>query len=549
MPSVSLAQRLLWSIAVLTFVATAAYGLAVRGAWRAAETEQFETSFAEAAEQLEAELKRQLRDLPVRVALLCEQSPVVDSALVDLVAGRGHIEPASLLSIRLRLPPLRQAVGLDELVLFDASGRVISSSPDRTLEGKVSERHAQMLSGPSAAKLEREGTPRVGAVCSKARGNERVGLYAAQDLGPLLERLSSSTRLSLSFDPPPRAPDAWVREVPLPDVGSKLYATRSRLALAQAMRDLDVAVLALGAVTIVLALGTAALMSRGLARPIVALAQQARTVVSGEPRPVQSGGGRELEDLADAFNRAIADLVALRKRLAVTERIAARREIAREVAHEIKNPLAPIRAAIETLRRLRARDDPRFDAYFDEASRTVLEEVARITTIVGEFTRFARLPAPNMSTVDPSEVVRAVVGLHAHSGAELRLLDEGAPSIRADRDQLVQVLTNLVKNALEACADVRDARVDVSLRSLDEQTVEIVVSDDGPGVAPEMRERLFEAYATDKPEGTGLGLLIAQRIVVEHGGEITYEPSASGGAAFRVTLPVGGPTTLPDASA
>src|SRR6185369_3233751 len=112
------------------------------------------------------------------------------------------------------------------------------------------------------------------------------------------------------------------------------------------------------------------------------------------------GGGRELEELAAAFNQTIADLVQLRKRLATTERIAARREIGRRVAHEIKNPLAPIRAAVETLRRLRARDDPAFDDYFDEATRTVLSEVFRITNIVTEFTRFARLPAPAPAPFD-----------------------------------------------------------------------------------------------------------------------------------------------------
>src|SRR3954454_18853824 len=94
------------------------------------------------------------------------------------------------------------------------------------------------------------------------------------------------------------------------------------------------------------------------------------------------------------------ELTAMRKRLAVTERIAARREIARQVAHEIKNPLAPIRAAVETLRRLRARNDPAFDGYFDEATRTVLDEVFRITRIVSEFTEFARLPPPRPGPVD-----------------------------------------------------------------------------------------------------------------------------------------------------
>src|SRR6185436_18415212 len=123
-----------------------------------------------------------------------------------------------------------------------------------------------------------------------------------------------------------------------------------------------------------------------------------------------------LEQLAEAFNQTISDLTAMRKRLAATERIAARREIARRVAHEIKNPLAPIRAAVETLCRLRVRNDPAFDEYFDEATRTVLDEVARISNIVSEFTRFARLPPPNPAPMDLGEAAKKVVNLHGSSG-------------------------------------------------------------------------------------------------------------------------------------
>src|SRR6185503_6987659 len=108
-------------------------------------------------------------------------------------------------------------------------------------------------------------------------------------------------------------------------------------------------------------------LARGLSQPLVELAAQTREVVRGNPQPVRGRGGRELAQLARTFNRTIDELTMMRKRLARSERIAARREVARQVAHEIKNPLAPIRAAVETLRRLRAREDPAFDEYFEEA--------------------------------------------------------------------------------------------------------------------------------------------------------------------------------------
>jgi nitrogen fixation/metabolism regulation signal transduction histidine kinase len=251
-------------------------------------------------------------------------------------------------------------------------------------------------------------------------------------------------------------------------------------------------------------------------------------------------------EFADSFNRAIRDLAAMRKRLAATERIAARREIARRVAHEIKNPLAPIRAAVETLRRLHARNDPAFDGYFDEATRTVLDEVARISNIVSEFTRFARLPPPDPAPMQLVETVRKVVKLHASSGAEIELDAEACPKITADQDQIVQVVTNLLQNALDACQGASQPRVRVQVGPASAEVVAITVTDNGPGVAPEMRDRLFEPYATTKPAGTGLGLAIVHRIVVEHAGDITYREAEGGGAEFRITLPIEGPSLLPE---
>jgi nitrogen fixation/metabolism regulation signal transduction histidine kinase len=224
------------------------------------------------------------------------------------------------------------------------------------------------------------------------------------------------------------------------------------------------------------------------------------------------------------------------------------------VAHEIKNPLAPIRAAVETLRRLRARNDPAFDEYFDEATRTVLDEVQRITRIVSEFTEFARLPAPNPAPLSVVDTLRAQAALHGNSGAQVEFTSSPCPALNADRDQLVQLCSNLIQNAQYAAEsqparDGHPPRVTVDVRPSGADKVRIVVSDNGPGLSPEMRARLFEPYASNKPNGTGLGLAIAQRIVIEHGGEIAYSERPGGGATFSVELPVAGPSFLQEAPA
>jgi len=325
------------------------------------------------------------------------------------------------------------------------------------------------------------------------------------------------------------------------------------------MGRLDRQVLEDGGVAVVVALVLAVIIGRSFAKPIQELAHETREVLTGEPRPVRQRGSREIRELADTFNHTIEELTRIKKRLAATERIAARREIARQVAHEIKNPLAPIRAAVETLRRLRGRNDEAFDDYFDEATKTVLEEVHRIANIVSQFTKFSRLPPPNLESVNIVSVAKRVVALHAADpeairtgaaenpaeGGRVDLVAEDVPEIRADRDQMVQVLTNLVANGLDAATAVRkDPRVNVTIGRIGDGKVRIVVRDNGPGVAEEMREKLFEPYATSKKSGTGLGLAICQRIVFEHGGEITYRPATKGGAVFEIVLPIAGPTLL-----
>jgi C4-dicarboxylate-specific signal transduction histidine kinase len=199
------------------------------------------------------------------------------------------------------------------------------------------------------------------------------------------------------------------------------------------------------------------------------------------------------------------------------------------------------------------RDDPAFDEYFEEATATVLGEVHRIANIVTEFTRFARLPAPNPEPCDLAQAARGVVTLHASNpdgaespgGPRVELVVEAIPMVTADRDQMIQVLTNLIQNGLDAASAARpDPRVVVTIGPLPRDRVRIVVRDNGPGVPEAMEARLFEPYATTKEKGTGLGLAICQRIVFEHGGEITYRKGTKGGAVFELSLPVAGPSLL-----
>ncbi|MEB2310271.1 MAG: ATP-binding protein [Sorangiineae bacterium] len=542
MVRVTLAQRLLVAIGVVTVATTAALGLGVREAWRRTEEARFREQFAQALARLERELSAQARDLPALIDPVCAHDPLLDSALIGV--KRGDLADRRL-SLSLRVPELMKALRLDELVLVSSDGEILGAGREG-LVGKRDGALAERLRRASRAASVRtaEAPLALEAHCTLPADGKRpfVGLYAARHVAALFDEVGRSYGVSLSLSQPPRVSDELVESTRLPELGElTVFAAKSRVPLSRALRQLDGTILALGGVTLGAALVLAMLLARGLARPIVDLSRQAREVTAGEPKPVRGGGGKELEELAGSFNKAIADLVLLRKRLAASERIAAQREIARRVAHEIKNPLAPIRAAVETLRRLRARDDPAFDEYFDEATRTVLDEVARISTIVSEFTRFARMPPPRPAPFDAVDAVRKVVALHGSSGAAVTFRAGPCPPLNADRDQLVQVVTNLIQNAQDAVKGRAEPLVEVEVSAPTPEELVIRVSDDGPGLAPEMRDRLFQPYATTKPEGTGLGLVIVQRIVVEHGGDISYADRPGGGAVLTVVLPVAGP--------
>ena len=215
---------------------------------------------------------------------------------------------------------------------------------------------------------------------------------------------------------------------PSPELaGLGLSAAISRRELDENLASVDTWILLSSAITLAVAIVAAIWMARSLAGPLEELAHQAGEVVEGRAAPRRSARQPRARLLAQAFNKALEDLVQLRKRLATTERIAARREIGRRVAHGIKNPLAPIRAAVETLRRLRARDYPAFDDYFDEATRTVLSEVFRITRIVSEFTEFARLPAPRLARFRWRKSPRAPLRSMQRGGPTLRFEHPPAP--------------------------------------------------------------------------------------------------------------------------
>jgi two-component system, NtrC family, nitrogen regulation sensor histidine kinase NtrY len=538
------------AFASFTVLSTVALGFVLREQLRADETERFDRDVRGACEAVKQEVRHQAESDSRLIHLACQSGELVDRTVTWI--SNGEIDNKRL-SLQLLVPNTAREFDLNELMLVTGQGDVLGAEPQALWGTPAAQVRDLLKPSPGHFALRLGPNPSIVSRCRLDRGGQTVGLIGARFLVPLLARLSRSLDLMITVGSgTPAALHSGQAPCNIEDGEASLPIvvtnTKRKEDLNKTLAYIDRTILATGAVSASVALLIAFLLARSMSRPIAELAAEARKVATDQANPLRVRGSGEIAELVQAFDKMIEDLAATRRRLAATSRVAAWREVARRVAHEVKNPLAPIRAAVETLRRLRARDDPAFDEYFDEATRTVLDEVHRIANIVTEFTRFARLPAPRPQDTDLADLAKQVVQLQkANAGEAEVVLEVQGPGTRAraDRDQIVQVVTNLVQNAVDAVRGRPGGRVLVSVAGTGVGLVEIAVRDNGPGVAPDIAGRLFEPYATTKAHGTGLGLAIAQRIAMEHNGELSYvKEGVTEGALFRLVLPVDGPAPV-----
>ncbi len=279
-----------------------------------------------------------------------------------------------------------------------------------------------------------------------------------------------------------------------------------------------------------------------VSRPIEELARAAQDVADGSwDTQVPERGRDELTVLAQSFNHMTSQLSSQRDRLVQTERVAAWRELARRLAHELKNPLFPLQLTVENLVRSRDLPPEEFDEVFRESTQTLGMEIGNLKKIIGRFSDFSKMPKPELERIDAREVIERVRSLYAagsQNGPSMQFLvkvaDEPMP-IDADPELLHRALSNLVLNAKDAMPDGGTLTLSAAPRGDDR--VEIRISDTGQGLTPEECERLFTPYYTTKQHGTGLGLAIVQSVIADHKGKIAVESRAGEGATFIITLP------------
>jgi two-component system nitrogen regulation sensor histidine kinase NtrY len=317
---------------------------------------------------------------------------------------------------------------------------------------------------------------------------------------------------------------------------------------------------ALLGITIVGAVGVGTMLARGVSSRIAELAEATKRVGAGDLTiRVPEDGSDEIAELSRAFNRMLGEIETSRARIEYLQRIGAWQEMARRLAHEIKNPLTPIQLAVQEIHRRYGGGDAQYNKLLDSTLEIVEDEVGTLRRLVSEFSDFARLPQAHLEQADLVEFLRDQSerlslldddsmgeGTRQDSAAVAALdidlvVPEGSAMVYMDRQMLRRALINLVRNAGQAIAGAgrQSGKVRIQLERRDEFWV-IDLDDDGPGIAEALEQSIFDPYVTTKTEGTGLGLAIVKKIVVEHGGSIVAGSSPLGGARIRLRLPAAG---------
>jgi two-component system nitrogen regulation sensor histidine kinase NtrY len=367
-------------------------------------------------------------------------------------------------------------------------------------------------------------------------------------LAPLIQQVVTAgkeSRILVHWSDDP-ADDETLHAIPLNGQDDKplavLLVGTTRRPYVEVKRHIQSAGMLVGGVSIFLAILLSSWAAARVTKPVEQLAIAAREVAGGNLHTqVEVTSTDEVGELAEAFNRMTRELLEQKDRLVQTERVAAWRELARRLAHELKNPLFPLQLTVENLIRAREQSPELFEEMFHESATTLLAEINNLKQVISRFSEFSKMPQPQWQQVNVDQVVQGVARLfqaqlESRSGGPIACqLDLNATdSIAADPELLHRVISNLVLNAMDAMPN--GGTLTLRTRQSSDR-VAIDVSDTGIGLTPEECARLFTPYYTSKQHGTGLGLAIVQSVISDHGGTVSVKSQRGRGTTFRIELP------------
>lgn len=285
------------------------------------------------------------------------------------------------------------------------------------------------------------------------------------------------------------------------------------------------------------------LLADEIIQPIVNLEEATRRVAEGDfTVRILSRSNDEFSVLVSSFNRMVGELSGSRKKLLQAEKISAWQEIAQRLAHEIKNPLTPIKLSAQRILKKYNHNKDEFDRILVPAITAIIEEVENLDKMLIEFREFTRLPLPTPERLNLKSLVKEVAAMYRQLSREVRVDISGIPEeleVSVDRNQMKQVFANLIKNSIQAMADGGEITLSADIVEKENRAFcRIWIRDTGEGIDELVRENIFHPYFTTKKDGTGLGLAIVERVIFDHNGTIRFETQKNIGTTFIVDLPM-----------
>ncbi|MDZ4822345.1 MAG: HAMP domain-containing sensor histidine kinase [Flavobacteriales bacterium] len=291
----------------------------------------------------------------------------------------------------------------------------------------------------------------------------------------------------------------------------------------------------------IIAAVVAYLLSRYITRSLKAIGERMKQVQLGRHnQPLEGTKDDEIGTLVTEYNRMLDALEESAAKLARTERESAWRDMAQQVAHEIKNPLTPMKLRVQHLERAWQDGAPDFDQKLRTFTKSMSEQIESLSHIAGEFSQFAKLPKPELVNLDLGELAKTVTGLYQDNGqAEViyRNYAMNAPHVLADKDQARRAIVNLITNALQALPEGREGKIDVALRDC-RKGVMMRIQDNGEGIAEAEKDKIFVPNFTTKTTGLGLGLAMVMNIMKQSRGEVFFRSKNKKGASFYLVFPL-----------
>ena len=317
------------------------------------------------------------------------------------------------------------------------------------------------------------------------------------------------------------------------------YFTKQNI-LRSDITTLVVAVINVYVLLILLTIAMAVLISDQITRPLRLIQQKFSEIKIGKKNEeIIYHGHDEIAGLVDEYNRMVKELVKNVEMLSRSERESAWREMAKQIAHEIKNPLTPMKLSVQHLQRSWQDNRENFDEYLEKVSRTLIEQIDNLSFIASEFSNFAKMPKAFNEEINLVNKVRTTLTLFSNTENVDFVFEHESEEIMvfADKEQLSRVFINLIKNAIQSIPDTRHGKIGISL-ILNGKMVRISITDNGKGIPEDLQSKLFTPSFTTKSSGMGLGLSIVKNIIESFGGNITFKTKVNHGTTFVFELPV-----------